>query len=399
MNTEKCLPNVKITKDSLTQQVRRHLRVAILDGTLKPGSKLPSVRTIAAQWGVTGRTIFSAIQALEKEGLLESYDRLGTYVRESVPPLKDVGIYYSDELVLGPDIVYPRVFYRLLKEELLSQELRLHFLVDPRTQEEEQTPWPRIVEACKRREIQGLILPPGGANSLHLPWLLKLPVPVAAVTWDRCPGGVVLDSADFVCKSLHSLAQQGCRSVGLITTDNPSPPPDRKSARSYLIPELVRATVAAMGMETREEWLCGDTGPEENPPIHKISSMRRFGREKFLELWSRREHPDGLVVGADDFSQGVFDGIQAKGVRVPEDLRVACLRNLEVPQPCPFPVTWIVTSMRDMARALIEQLQRQHRHEKTEQVLIGFREETSEDRESVVSEWTEVHAQAEAVLV
>lgn len=369
--------SLRITKESLSGQVKRQLRATILDGTLKPGSRLPSFRDLAEQWGTTAPTVHLAVRALVKEGLLESHDRLGTYVCAGQPVLKDVGVYYSDEFVLGPAVVYPRVLYRLLKEELLRQGLRVQFWIDPRPQEEEQTPWPRLVEACQRRELQGLILPSGGATTRQLPWLLRLPVPVAAVTWDRCAGGVVLDEADFMRQSLLALERQGCRSVGLITTDNPHPDPKRQSARPYYVTDLFRSTVTAMGLETREEWLCGDTGPERvPPPTHRISDMRQFGREKFRELWSRSERPDGVVVTADDFAPGVFDGVQEAGVRVPTDLKIACLRNMEVPLPSPFPVTWVVASMRDTACALIEQVRRQYQGELTERVFIGFRVET-----------------------
>jgi GntR family transcriptional regulator len=59
----------------------RHLVVAmILDGVLKEGDALPSVRTVAAEYRVNPLTVLKSYQQLVDEGLVESRRGRGMFV-------------------------------------------------------------------------------------------------------------------------------------------------------------------------------------------------------------------------------------------------------------------------------------------------------------------------------
>lgn len=55
-------------------------------GHLKPGDRLPSVREVKRQRGVSASTVFSAYYLLEKQGYVEARNRSGYYVSGKVPP-------------------------------------------------------------------------------------------------------------------------------------------------------------------------------------------------------------------------------------------------------------------------------------------------------------------------
>ncbi len=61
------------------------LRAAILDGRLKPGTRLPSSRELAAQHGVARGTVIAAFEPLLEEGYLESRQGSGSYVAANLP--------------------------------------------------------------------------------------------------------------------------------------------------------------------------------------------------------------------------------------------------------------------------------------------------------------------------
>ncbi len=65
----------------LHRQVYDALRRAILDGTLRPGARVPSTRTLAADLGVSRFPVLSAYDQLLHEGYLEGRVGSGTYVR------------------------------------------------------------------------------------------------------------------------------------------------------------------------------------------------------------------------------------------------------------------------------------------------------------------------------
>ena len=71
-----------------TQPIYRQLRdrvvAMILDGDLKEGDPLPSVRTVAAENRVNPLTVLKAYQQLVDEELVEKRRGLGMYVKDNV---------------------------------------------------------------------------------------------------------------------------------------------------------------------------------------------------------------------------------------------------------------------------------------------------------------------------
>ena len=66
---------------ALHELVADELRAAIADGRFPPGSRVPSERELASQLAVSRATIVSAFNLLRGEGLLESRQGAGSWVR------------------------------------------------------------------------------------------------------------------------------------------------------------------------------------------------------------------------------------------------------------------------------------------------------------------------------
>lgn len=62
------------------EQVRGQLARQINDGTLAVGTKLPTVRRLAADIGIAPNTVARAYRELEEVGLLDTRGRSGTFV-------------------------------------------------------------------------------------------------------------------------------------------------------------------------------------------------------------------------------------------------------------------------------------------------------------------------------
>ena len=62
------------------EQVRSQLAQQINDGTLPVGTKLPTVRSMAADLGIAANTVARAYRELEAAALLETRGRAGTFV-------------------------------------------------------------------------------------------------------------------------------------------------------------------------------------------------------------------------------------------------------------------------------------------------------------------------------
>jgi GntR family transcriptional regulator len=69
-----------VGRRSLGRDVADDLRRRILDGELKPGSKLPSEAELGAHYGVSRVTVRAALQLMESRGLADIRHGSGTYV-------------------------------------------------------------------------------------------------------------------------------------------------------------------------------------------------------------------------------------------------------------------------------------------------------------------------------
>ena len=64
-------------------QVKNGLEELIRSGSLPPGTKLPSSRSLARILGVSRNSVLEAYELLSTEGIVEAYGTSGTYVSES----------------------------------------------------------------------------------------------------------------------------------------------------------------------------------------------------------------------------------------------------------------------------------------------------------------------------
>ena len=106
------------------RQLRDRVVAMILDGVLKEGDPLPSVRSVAADYRVNPLTVLKGYQQLVDEGLVESRRGLGMFINAGA----------HDLLLKGER-------QKFLKEE-----------------------WPRIQETIERLGLKAKELLDGGAN-------------------------------------------------------------------------------------------------------------------------------------------------------------------------------------------------------------------------------------------
>ena len=69
----------------VSRQIAAQIRTQCAAGTLRPGDRLPSVRTLAAELAVNQNTILRVYERLTGEGLLERRHGDGTFVADRVP--------------------------------------------------------------------------------------------------------------------------------------------------------------------------------------------------------------------------------------------------------------------------------------------------------------------------
>ncbi|WP_216214182.1 GntR family transcriptional regulator [Amycolatopsis aidingensis] len=82
------------------EQVRAELARQINEGTLPVGTKLPTVRALAAELGIAPNTIARAYRELEEAGLIETRGRAGSFVgaagQESRARARQAALAYAE---------------------------------------------------------------------------------------------------------------------------------------------------------------------------------------------------------------------------------------------------------------------------------------------------------------
>lgn len=70
------------TKEPIQQQVYEQIKAQIFNRNLKPGSLIPSIRTLASELQISVITVKNAYDLLQKEGLVYSFPAKGFYISD-----------------------------------------------------------------------------------------------------------------------------------------------------------------------------------------------------------------------------------------------------------------------------------------------------------------------------
>ncbi|HJW93942.1 MAG TPA: GntR family transcriptional regulator [Thermoanaerobaculia bacterium] len=84
---------------SIHLQVGEQLRHQIEDGTLAPGSRLPTVRDLAAELGINYNTVRNVYTELERDGYISSEQGRGTFVKQRPPRVDGTSAQLVREMV------------------------------------------------------------------------------------------------------------------------------------------------------------------------------------------------------------------------------------------------------------------------------------------------------------
>lgn len=83
------MPAVTMDSAPLYHQVAEQIHALVRAGTLRPGERVPSVRRLSHQQGVSVSTVLQAYQKLEDTGVIEARPQSGYYVKRQATPLAE----------------------------------------------------------------------------------------------------------------------------------------------------------------------------------------------------------------------------------------------------------------------------------------------------------------------
>ena len=114
------------------EQIKEQIKLQILNGDLKEGAALPSMRLLAKELRISVITTKRAYEELEREGFIESFTGKGSFVKAMNKDVVKENLIYEIETLLE-EVIDKAVIARLSYEEL-NQILKL--LYDERKSED-----------------------------------------------------------------------------------------------------------------------------------------------------------------------------------------------------------------------------------------------------------------------
>lgn len=86
--------------EPIYQQISSQIKTLIINGSLKEGDALPSMRTLALQLRISVITTKRAYEELERDGFIESYTGKGSFVKgQNSELLREENLKQAEELL------------------------------------------------------------------------------------------------------------------------------------------------------------------------------------------------------------------------------------------------------------------------------------------------------------
>lgn len=87
--------------EPIYQQISSQIKAMIMNGTLKEGHTLPSMRTLAMQLRISVITTKRAYEDLERDGFIESYTGKGSFVKgQNTELLREENLRQIEQLLV-----------------------------------------------------------------------------------------------------------------------------------------------------------------------------------------------------------------------------------------------------------------------------------------------------------
>lgn len=318
------------------QRVYALLKEQIQQGEFPVGSRLPPERLLAARLGVSRNTLRQALRLLREEGLVEPAQGSGVYVRdqgESPPRVKTVAVLLADLLTpLHQHFVHTLTMTGQAKGWVTT--IGLH-----RDSDHE------AVSALTRLLHLGpdiVVVEP--TRNLTLPLLEHLDsrgTPRIFVIRDHpdllCDK-VVVNNFQVGSVATRLLIQYGCTAPIFVA------PLDYLTAWDRLAG--YRHALLDAGLPFRPENVLDASRGPLSPPD--------FGAQLVDGLVAAGSRFDGVVAFNDTFARKIIDGLQQRGLRVPDDVAVVGVDDLPCALEGEVPITTITFDGAGAARQILE---------------------------------------------
>jgi GntR family transcriptional regulator of arabinose operon len=329
------------------RQVFEDLHSAIKAGTLRRGDRLPSEAELGERYNTSRITVAKAVHELQLQGLVSRRPGAGTHV---LSPL------VSAEHVFGlliPDLGRTEIFEPICNGMMRSPLSRPHSLLWGHSMGEFAQQQKEAEQLCHKyiaQKVSGVFFAPleftpekDIINRRIASAFDRAGIPV--VLLDRC-------YAPYPRRSKYDLVGIDNRSAGFLITQHLLQHGAKRIA--FVARRLSASTVHGRIAGYREALLARGVSQQED--------LVRLGDPedpKFLQTILKDCHPDAIVCANDITAARIMQGLAARGIRVPGEIRIVGIDDVKYASLLPVPLTTQHQNCADIgAMAIATMLQR-----------------------------------------
>jgi len=309
------------------RQVYEDLYSAIKSGVFQPGDRLPSEAELGQRYGTSRITVAKAVNELHLQGLVSRRAGSGTRVLSQLIATGHVfGLLIPD---LGRTEIFEPICHGMMHSPLSKPHSLLwgHSMGEASQQEKEAE---QLCQQYIAQKVSGIFFAPleftpskDAVNTRIVAALDRAGIPI--VLLDRC-------YAPYAMRSKYDLVGIDNRQAGFLITQHLLSHGARRIV--FIGKPLSAATVVARIAGYREALLSAGISLQED--------LVRLGDSEdpaFLQKLLDECRPDGIVCANDFTAARVMTGFAAKGIRVPQDIRIVGIDDVKYAALLPVPLT------------------------------------------------------------
>ncbi len=357
-------------KKFLYRQVYESIKKYIIEGTISPGSKLPTEEELTNEYKVSAITIKKALELLATEEYIYRVPGRGTFVSSNIkvsnnliknkqsdaPSIIDSNNGFKEELsaqnhkkkIIGLVLEHASspfgldmMFYMDQEADKAGYKLCIRFSYGDREKEVEEINFLCTLGVC------GIIIMPCHGSHYNKA-ILKLVIenfPIVLI--DKKMSGIPVPSVrtasiDAVNKLVKHLHERGCKSIGLITTDVGGTTSLIERRQGFY------AGIKELGLDEFEECIL----PHH---LNYLDSCPESEHVKIIKnyLSKMKDRLDGIVCTEFGVVSALVQAANETDVKIGEDIKACCIDE-EYLAPTGFTFTHMKQDEKEMAKQAIK---------------------------------------------
>lgn len=329
--------------------VSMDLRRRIIEGDLKPGSRLPKRVDLEQRFAVSPLTIQRAVDRLIEEGFVYAKTGQGTFVVEHPPHLSRYGLVFPSH---PGDRGGWSTFYTALSAEAqliqreAPQKLAIYQGLELAERDEARR---RLIEEVETHQLAGLIFVFSPQNFANTPILTEPRMARVAIMQEPAFGIPAVSFDGRWGRALEYFKQRGRRRLALLTS----------STISQRFTDKLRQDAADAGMVMHPYW---------QHAVHPSAPESARNIVHLMCLSSAAERPDALLITDDNLVPHGTAGLLAAGMTVPNEMDVVAHANFPYPTTSVVPARRIGFDVREVLKRCLQSIDVQRRGGTVEQV-------------------------------